>query len=184
MQSQGRRRAVQTAMPRLAAALVGLVLAALPAAALAQAPATSSTTTLQPTSRLPAIDPEALGVSIPRITRRLQADAHARSQGDAPLKLEYFVDVYGTAPAWRFFDGQDLVFGGVPSTAPTHADMLYQLTPQAFRSPVVDFFGLAVAAASAGVRKIDDWRYQRDLRAYQKLVEAGRNVPAPQPPRQ
>ena len=123
-------------------------------------------------------------MSIPRITRRLQADAHARSQGDAPLKLEFFVDVYGTAPAWRFFDDQDLVFGGVPSSAPTHADMIYQMTPQAFRSPVVDFFGLAVAAANAGVRKIDDWRYQRDLRAYQKMLEAGRNVPAPQPPRQ
>jgi hypothetical protein len=170
-------------MPRLAAALVGLLLAALPATALAQAP--SSTTPATPaTTAAIAINPEALGVSIPRITRRLQADAHARSQGDAPLKLEYFVDVYGTAPAWRFFDDQDLVFGGVPSSAPTHADMIYQLTPQAFRSPVADFFGLAVAAANAGVRKIDDWRYQRDLRAYQKMLEAGRNVPAPQPPRQ
>ena len=108
----------------------------------------------------------------------------ARTQGDAPLKLEYFVDVYGTAPALRFFTGEDLVFGAVPGTAPTHSDMIYQLTPQAFRSPTVDFLGLAYAAASAGVRKVDDWRYQRDLRAYQKLIESGRNPPAPQPPRQ
>ena len=71
----------------------------------------------------------------------------------------------------------------MPGSAPTHADMLYQLTPQAFRSPRVDILGLASAAAAAGTRKVQDWRYERDLRAYQKLIESGRVVPAPQPPR-
>jgi hypothetical protein len=169
-------------MRRLVAALVGLVVAAAAAPLSAQAPqpAPSSTTAPAPA---PAIDPHALGVSVSRISRRLQADARARSDGDAPLKLEYFVDVYGTAPALRFFDGQDLRYGAIPMSPPTHADMLFQMTPQAFRSPRVDFLGLAYAAANAGARKVEDWRYLRDLRAYHKLIESGRNVPAPQPPR-
>lgn len=168
-------------MRRLAAALVGVAVAVIPAATLAQAPAPSSTT--PPPAAASAIDAEALGVSLSRISRRLQADARARSRGDSPLKLEYFVDVYGTAPALRFFDGQDLRYGAIPMSPPTHADMLFQMTPQAFRSPRVDFLGLAHTAASAGTRKVEDWRYLRDLRAYQKMVESGRNLPAPQPPR-
>ncbi len=168
-------------MRRLVAALVGLSVAVIPAAAGAQAPAPSSTTA--PPAAAPAINAEALGVSLSRISRRLQADARARSAGDSPLKLEYFIDVYGTAPSLRFFDGQDLRYGAIPMSPPTHADMLFQMTPQAFRSPRVDFLGLAYTAAAAGARKVEDWRYLRDLRAYQKLVESGRNLPAPQPPR-
>jgi hypothetical protein len=163
------------------AALVGVAVALTTAAVEAQAPAPSSTTA--PPAAAPGIDAEALGVSLSRISRRLQADARARSRGGSPLKLEYFVDVYGTAPALRFFDGQDLRYGAIPMSPPTHADMLFQMTPQAFRSPRVDFLGLAYAGATAGARKVEDWRYLRDLRAYQKLVESGRNLPAPQPPR-
>jgi hypothetical protein len=165
-------------MRQLVAALVGVAVAMTPAAMLAQATAPSSATTAP--SAAPAIDANALGVSLSSISRRLQADAQARSEGDSPLKLEYFVDVYGTAPALRFFTGQDLRYGAVPMSPPTHADMLFQLTPQAFRSPRIDVGALA----GAGTRKVEDWRYLRDLRAYQKLVESGRNVPAPQPPRQ
>ena len=165
-------------MRRLVAALVGVAVAITPAAMLAQAPVTSSTTAAPQAA--PAIDANALGVSLSSISRRLQADAQARSEGDSPLKLEYFVDVYGIAPALRFFTGEDLRYGAVPMSPPTHADMLFQLTPQAFRSPRIDVGALA----GAGTRKLEDWRYLRDLRAYQKLVESGRNVPAPQPPRQ
>ena len=168
-------------MRRVVAALVGfaVALSAAPPLAQAQEQAPSSTTVSPAT----AIDPHALGVSVSRISRRLQAEARARSEGDSPLKLEYFIDVYGTAPALRFFDGQDLRYGAIPMSPPTHADMLFQMTPQAFRSPRVDFLGLAYAAANAGAKKIEDWRYLRDLRAYQKLIESGRNVPAPQPPK-
>jgi hypothetical protein len=169
-------------MQSLVAALVGLAVAvsAAPVLAQAQAPAPAASSTTPPPA---AIDPSALGVSISRISRRLQADARARSDGDSPLKLEYFIDVYGTAPALRFFDGQDLRYGAIPMSPPTHADMLFQMTPQAFRSPRVDFLGLAYAAANAGAKKVEDWRYLRDLRAYQKMIESGRNVPAPQPPK-
>jgi hypothetical protein len=165
----------------LVAALIGLAVAATPATSTAQAPTASSTTQPAATS---TIDATALGVSLSRISRQLRIDQQARAEGDSPLRLEYFVDVYGTAPALRFFSGPDLLYGAVPGSAPTHSDMLYQLTPQAFRSPRVDFLGMAYAAASAGARKVQDWRYERDLRAYQKLIESGRIVPAPQPPRQ
>lgn len=136
-----------------------------------------------PTDPAPAVNAEALGISMTKIKRRLAADSRARTQGSTPLKLEYRVDVFGAAPALRFFAGQDLRFGGVPSSAPTHADMLYMFTPQAFRSPRVDFLGLAVGAASAGAKKVQDWRYLRDLRNYQRLIESGVNVPAPAPPK-
>jgi hypothetical protein len=160
------------------AAVIGLA-AAVPAIASAQDPASSAA----PAPARQAIDPSALGISMARISRQLRIDAQARQQGDSPLKLYYFVDVYGTAPALRFFTAPELMYGAVPGSAPTHRDMLYQLTPQAFRSPRVDFLGLAYAGASAGARKVQDWRYERDLRAYQKLIESGRIVPAPQPPR-
>lgn len=127
------------------------------------------------------LDSEALGVSLAAIKRRLATESQARSQGSSPLKLEYRVDVFGTAPALRFFQGQDLRFGGVAGSAPTHADMLYMFTPQEFRSPRVDFLSLLVGAAGAGAKKVQDWRYLRDLRNYQKLVESGVNVPAPAP---
>lgn len=163
-------------MRRLLAVMFGTLLATAPAAAVAQPGATES----QPT----AIDPSALGVSMSRISQRLAADSRSRSDGTAPLKLDFFVDVYGTAPALRFFTGQDLVYGSVPGSPPTHSDMLYQMTPQLFRQPVVNFFGLASGVARAATKKIDDWQYARDLKRYQDWVEAGRNIPAPQPPRQ
>ncbi len=166
-------------MKRLLAAALAVSLAAAPLPALAQ-----SQPQPPPTGSAPAINPEALGVSVSRIQRRLAADSRARIEGSVPLKLEYRVDVFGTAPALRFFAGQDLRFGGVPSSAPTHADMLYMWTPQEFRSPRVDFLGLALGAAMAGAKKVQDWRYLRDLRNYQRLVESGVNVPAPEPPKQ
>lgn len=163
-------------MRPLLAAVLALSVATVPLPVLAQAQP-------QPTDPPPAVNAEALGISMAKIKRRLAADSRARTQGSAPLKLEYRVDVFGAAPALRFFAGQDLRFGGVPSSAPTHADMLYMFTPQAFRSPRVDFLGLAAGAASAGAKKVQDWRYLRDLRNYQRLVESGVNVPAPAPPK-
>lgn len=157
------------------AVATALLLAALPAAAQTPPAATPQAT--------PTIDGTALGVSLPRIQRRLAADSRARSTGASPLKLEYFVDVYGTAPALRFFAGESLIYGAVPGSAPTHRDMLWHVTPQAFRSPRVDFLGLAAGAAMYGARRMQDWNYERELAAYKKLVEAGKNVPAPQPPK-
>ena len=174
-QAEGAGAPSKLAMRRLLAAVFGLSMAVVPRPTQAQA---------QPADPAPAVNTEALGISLAKIKRRLDADSRASTQGSTPFKLEYRVDVFGTAPALRFFAGQDLRFGGVPSSAPTHADMLYMFTPQAFRSPRVDFLSLAAGAATAGAKKVQDWRYLRDLRNYQRLVESGVNVPAPAPPRQ
>ena len=156
----------------LAAVLVGAVATAPAAAQTAEAPAATAA---------PAINPHALGISLSRISRRLAAESEARSEGASPLKLEFFVDVYGNAPQLRFFTGQDLVYGAVPGSAPTHRDMLTHVTPQAFRSPRVDFLSLLAGAAVYGAKKAQDWNYDRQYEAYRKLVEAGQNVPAPKP---
>lgn len=162
------------AMARTLATVFALALLAWPLPAAAQQPAAAAA---------PAIDGTALGVSLSRIQRRLTADSQARSAGVSPLKLEYYVDVYGNAPALRFFTGESLVYGGVPFSAPTHRDMLAHVTPQAFRSPRVDFLSLAAGAAMYGAKKVRNWEYERDLAAYKKLIESGRIVPAPRPPK-
>ncbi len=161
-------------MKALLAALLGSAIAATPAAA--QTPAAPPTA-----QAAPAIDASALGISLSRISRRLAAESEARSRGGSPLKLEFHVDVYGSAPELRFFAGQDLVYGGVPGSAPTHRDMLMHVTPQAFRSPRVDFLSLISGAAFYGAKRVQDWNYDRQYEEYRKRVEAGQNVPAPKP---
>jgi hypothetical protein len=167
-------------MTRVLATVFGIVLVVIPAPVPAQPTAEPAPAAAPAT---PPIDATALGISLRRIQQRLTAESKARSSGLSPLRLEYFVDVYGTAPALRFFTGEDLIYGTVPGGAPTHRDMLWHVTPQAFRSPRVDFLGLAAGAAAYGARKVQDWNYERELAAYKKLIEAGRIVPAPQPPR-
>lgn len=154
----------------LAAAAVTLALAPWSAAA-------------QPAPASPGLDATAMGISLSRIQRRLAAESEARSEGVSPLKLEYFVDVYGNAPALRFFQPDELLWGPVPGSAPTHRDMIMHTLPQAFRSPRANFLGMVTGVAMYGAKKVQQWEYDRDLAAYKKLVEAGKNVPAPQPPK-
>lgn len=163
-------------MRRFATAALTLALGLSPGVVCAQsdAPAAASAST--------AIDGTALGVSLSRIAQRLALDSEARSVGTSPLKLEFHVDVYGNAPQLRFFSGQDLVYGGVPFSAPTHRDMLMHVTPQAFRSPRVDFLSMITGVAMYGAKRVQQWEYDRDLAAYKKRVEAGQNVPPPRPP--
>lgn len=157
------------------------ILAAVLVSAVATAPAAAQTTGAPASPAAPAIDASALGISLSRISRRLAAESAARSEGSSPLKLEFHVDVYGNAPQLRFFTGQDLVYGAVPGSAPTHIDMMRHVTPQAFRSPRVDFLSLITGAAMYGAKKAQDWNYDRQYEIYRKRVEAGQNVPAPKP---
>lgn len=152
------------------------------AAALALGPVAARAQTSEPAAP-PALNAGAMGISLSRIARRLDAESEARSDGLSPLKLEYHVDVYGNAPQLRFFTGQDLIYGAVPGSAPTHRDMLNLVTPQAFRSPRVDFLSLVAGAAMFGAKKAQQWNYDRELEEYKKMVEAGKNVPAPKPPK-
>ena len=146
-------------MTRTIAAGLLLALAVAPADAFAQTPAAAPAT----------VNAAALGVSLSRIQRRLTAESVARTAGASPRLV--------------FFDPQELLYGPVPGSAPTHRDMIQHNLPQAFRSPRVDFLGMITGVAMYGARKVQRWDYERDLAAYKKRVEAGENIPAPKPPK-
>ncbi len=58
------------------------------------------------------------------------------------LKLEYYIEVYGTAPKLDLFADFDLRAGPVPFSPPTHQDFLDVVTPQGFRTPAMDLNAL------------------------------------------
>jgi hypothetical protein len=87
------------------------------------------------------VDVDRLPIDVQRIHRELRQSA-TREEREG-LQLRYFVDVFGQAPPLVLFGPQDnLTTGPVPYGAPTHKDMLYQMTPQEFRAPAADFSGL------------------------------------------
>lgn len=156
---------------------------AVAALTLALAPLSAAAQEAPPASAASSLDATAMGVSLSRIQRRLAVESESRRDGVSPLKLEFFVDVYGNAPALRFFQPAELLWGPVPGSAPSHREMIMHNLPQAFRSPRVDFLGMVTGVAMYGAKKMSQWEYDRELAAYKKLVEAGKNVPAPQPPK-
>ena len=84
------------------------------------------------------VDVKLLPISLHRIHRELQQSSSTESHEG--LRLRYQVDVYGRAPAIEFFTQEDnLRDGPIPYGAPTHKEMLYMMTPQEFRAPVMDF---------------------------------------------
>jgi hypothetical protein len=75
-----------------------------------------------------AVDVNQLPVNLARLQRRLRASAE-REERDG-LNLRYFIQVYAMAPPIVLFTKEDkLDIGLVPSSAPTHQDMLRMLTP-------------------------------------------------------
>jgi hypothetical protein len=155
-------------MQRITALLLVVTLA-LPAGALAQQPQ--------------GVDATKMGVDLSRIKRELaQAQAQAQAaeettEGD-PLRLRFTVEVVGTAPKIDLLEGFN-VRGPLPYGPPTHQEFLDVVTPREFRSPTVDFLGLAVAAAQ-GL-----WKYNRkrqceaELAEYRRLVMQGVAMAAP-----
>jgi hypothetical protein len=124
-----------------------------------------------------AVDASKMGVDLSRIKREL-AQAHVDEGPDDPLRLRFTVEVVGTAPRIDFLEGFD-VNGPVSYGPPTHREVLDVLTPQEFRSPVVPFYGLAMAAA----QKL--WQYNKkrqceaEIAEYRRLVMQGVAMAAP-----
>ncbi len=85
---------------------------------------------------------EALGLSLDRIKREL-GDRPATPDENG-LKLDFYVEVFALAPPIPIFQPGELTTGPVPWGAPTHADILNVVTPQAFRSPTVPISSLAI----------------------------------------
>ena len=83
----------------------------------------------------PGVELERLPVNIARIGKQLR-QTEVREQRDG-LRLRYDIQVYGDAPRFKLVTPLDnLLIGGVPNSAPTHNDMIRQMTPKEFSTPV------------------------------------------------
>ena len=94
-----------------------------------------------PASAQDTVDVGKLPVNLDRIQRQLQQTS-VREERDG-LNLRYVVDVFGRAPQIELFTKQEnLKDGPVPYGAPTHRQMIEQITPQEYRAPAADFGAL------------------------------------------
>ena len=88
-----------------------------------------------------SVDVKRLPLDLTKVTRQLRQTAGTESHNG--LHIRYSVDVYGQAPRIELFTKQDnLATGPVPYGAPTHRDMINQVTPIEYRAPIMDFSSL------------------------------------------
>jgi hypothetical protein len=87
------------------------------------------------------VDVSRLPLDLHRVERQLRQNTEREAHEG--LKLQYFVDVFGQAPKIQLFtpEEKNSLMGPAPWGAPTHKDMLEVMTPQEFRTPVMDFSG-------------------------------------------
>jgi hypothetical protein len=96
--------------------------------------------------RLPSEPPRADSpLSLERVKRRVTTLPRSPA-GD--LRLDYYIEVVGSAPVLNLFDPAELTSSGVPYGGMTHGEMLGLVTPQAFRSPAMNLSNVASAASS------------------------------------
>ena len=87
-----------------------------------------------PAAQRVAVDVNRLPVDLARIQRRLRASAER--QAHEGLNLRFFIDVYAPAPPIVLLTKEDtLDTRPIPSSAPTHQDMLRFLTPRGLTPP-------------------------------------------------
>src|SRR5687768_8263500 len=122
--------------------LTALVSASSPALAQQQEPAKPAS------ADAPEIDATKLGVSLSRIQKGLRVAEARDASNPSGLRLEFNVQVFGLAPRIDVIpDGEELVFGPVPGTAPSHPQLLEYVTPQIYRTPTMPVSAFAVWAA-------------------------------------
>ena len=126
-------------------AVTALLLLGLAATANGQSPSASSNSrtadAASPAFARSPIDATRLPIDVRRIERQFRQSSD-REERDGP-HLRYFVDVYAQAPPIRLFaPTPDLFTGPVPYGAPTHAEMLNQMTPREYRAPAANFVPL------------------------------------------
>jgi hypothetical protein len=133
-----------------------------------------------PKADTPQIDATKLGVSLSRIEKGLRlAEAREKDTRDG-LRLEFNVQVFGVAPRIDVIpDGEDLVLGPVPGTAPSHPQFIEFVTPQIFRTPTVPISAFAVWAAKWVADKSRKTRCEEEIASYRELIMQGVNVSAP-----
>ncbi|MEW5982724.1 MAG: hypothetical protein AB1806_10175 [Acidobacteriota bacterium] len=101
---------------------------------------------------------ESLGLSLERIKRGL--DERPPTKDPSGLKLDFYVEVTALAPPIPIFQPGELTTGPVPWGAPTHADILNIVTPQAFKSPAVPIGTLAIM----GIQQLIKMEMERQKR--------------------
>lgn len=153
------------------AVIVGLTT---PASAQDQQPA-------QPAAeQAPVIDATKLGVSLSRIQKGLRTAEAREKSNPAGLRIEFNVQVFGIAPRIDVIpDGEDLVFGPVPGTAPSHSQFLEFVTPQIYRTPAMPISAFAALAARWMAEKSKKSRCEEEIANYRALIMQGVNVSAP-----
>jgi hypothetical protein len=88
-----------------------------------------------------SVDVSRLPLDLQRIQQQLKRST-SQEQRDG-LNLRYSIDVYGKAPRIDIVaPTENLKYGPVPGSAPSHADMMELWTPQEFRAPTMDFSAL------------------------------------------
>ena len=87
------------------------------------------------------VDATKLPVNLDRLQQKVK-ESVAREES-SPFTLRYTVDVFAPAPRIQLFQPDDNLRFGAPRYAiPTHQEMMDIVTPQEFRSPVMDFSNL------------------------------------------
>ena len=126
-----------------------------------------------------AVDATKMGVDLSRIKRELaQAQAADEAAAEDPLRLTFRVEVVGIAPKIDLLEGFS-VDGAVPYGPPTHQEVLDQLTPQEYRSPVIPFYSLAILAAQKLFQYNKKKQCEAEVEEYRALVMQGVAVAAP-----
>jgi hypothetical protein len=105
---------------------------------------------------------ESLGVSFDRIKRQL-GEKRPTANTQAPLKLEYYVEVIAEAPPFQLFAPDEPSFGPVPGGAPTHADMVRHVTPLAFSAPTATLVSFGGKGGSPKVVGYEFWKTQEKI---------------------
>ena len=124
------------------------------------------------------IDATKLGVSLSRIKKGLRTAARDEQSG-SPLRLEFQVQVYGTAPRIDVLGGADLLYGDAPGSAPTHRQIIEFVTPVIYRTPVMPLSALGGWVVSHLWERSKKADCEAGIAGYRALVMQGVNVSAP-----
>ena len=154
-------------------------LALLAMLAAASSPAWAQDQQPEAAPQTPAIDATKLGVSLSRIQKGLRTAETREKTNPGGLRLEFNVQVYGTAPRIDMLQGIDLVNGAVPGTAPSHSQLIEFVTPQIYRTPTMPVSAFAAWAAQWLADKSKKTRCEEEIATYRALVMQGVNVAAP-----
>ena len=176
---------------RMALALV--VATAMTVSLQAQRPAPAEGSSMPASAGQPAPEPQAapasaegpvdaskLGVSMSRIKKGLRVTESRQTATNAPLKLEYQIQVFGAAPRIDILQGFNIGQSAPLSYgAPTHNDFVTQWTPQAYRSPVAPLSSIAFWAIGEAAKRSQKSKCEEEIANYRQQVMQG--VPAAAP---